>query len=138
VAGRAGDAFYVLADRSLAQATPSQWAGAAVAAAKAYSADRIVAEVNQGGDMVVDTLSRAGPTAPVCAVRASRGKVVRAEPVSLLYERGLVHHVGPFMALEDQLVMLGHETRSPDRADALVWAITDLMRESGTPRLRYL
>jgi phage terminase large subunit-like protein len=138
VAGRAGDAFYVLADRSLAQATPSQWAGAAVAAAKAYSADRIVAEVNQGGDMVIDTLSRESPTAPVCAVRASRGKVVRAEPVSLLYERGLVHHVGLFAALEDQLVMLGHETRSPDRADALVWAISDLMREGGAPRLRYL
>jgi phage terminase large subunit-like protein len=138
VVGRADDSFYVLADRSVAQATPSQWATAAIAAAHCYDVDRIVAEVNQGGDMVIETLRHADPIAPVRAVRATRGKTVRAEPVSLLYERGLVHHVGLFAALEDQLVALGQQTRSPDRADALVWAITDLMHGATGPRLRFL
>jgi phage terminase large subunit-like protein len=136
VAGRAGDDFYVLEDRSIARATPSQWAAAAIAAYRHHAADRIVAEINQGGDMVIDTLRHADPMAAVSSVRATHGKTVRAEPVSLLYERGLVHHVGLFTALEDQLVELGHTARSPDRADALVWAITELMAERTEPKPR--
>jgi phage terminase large subunit-like protein len=139
VAGRAGDAFYVLADRSLARASPQQWASAVVEAWRAHGADRIVAEVNQGGDMVVEILRQIAPHAPVAAVRATRSKTVRAEPVALLYERGLVRHAGQFAVLEDQLVMMGQGGRSPDRADALVWAITDLQRDHGAgPRVRSL
>lgn len=139
VAGRAGDAFYVLADRSLARASPQKWASAVIEAWQAHGADRIVAEVNQGGDMVVEILRQIAPHAPVEAVRATRSKTVRAEPVALLYERGLVRHAGHFAVLEDQLVTMGHGSRSPDRADALVWAITELQRDRGTgPRVRIL
>ena len=139
VAGRSGDAFYVLADRSVARATPQQWASAVIEASQVYGADRIVAEVNQGGDMVVAMLHQIAPHAPVAAVRANRSKTVRAEPVALLYERGLVRHVGQFPVLEDQLVMMGQGGRSPDRADALVWAITELHRDTGAqPRVRPL
>ena len=138
VAGRSGEAFYVIADRSVSQAAPGQWAAAVIEAWRAFAADRIVAEVNQGGDMVVDLLRRLEPHAPVATVRATRGKVVRAEPVALLYEQGLVRHVGHWPALEDQLVMMGQSASSPDRADALVWAITDLMGHAGQPRVRQL
>ena len=138
VAGRAGEAFYVLADCSMAQAAPARWGAAAIEACRTHRADRIVAEVNQGGDMVVDVLRRIDPHAPVTAVRATRGKTMRAEPVALLYEQGLVRHVGQFAALEDQLVMLGRGASSPDRADALVWAITELMHPTASPRVRLL
>jgi phage terminase large subunit-like protein len=139
VAGRSGEAFYVLADRSLARATPQRWASAVVEAWQAHGANRIVAEVNQGGDMVVEILRQIAPHAPVASVRATRSKTVRAEPVALLYERGLVRHVGHFAVLEDQLVTMGQASRSPDRADALVWAITELQQDYGTgPRVRTL
>ena len=139
VAGRAGDAFYVLADRSVAHASPRRWAAAVIDAWQTHDADRIVAEVNQGGDMVGTILHQIAPHAPVAAVRATRGKTRRAEPVALLYERGLVRHVGHFPALEDQLVTLGATAASPDRADALVWAITELQREIGAgPRVTFL
>lgn len=138
VAGRAGDAFYVLADCSVARSAPARWAAAAIAAARHWQADRIVAEVNQGGDMVVETLRQVDPHAPVMAVRATRGKTVRAEPVSLLYEQGLVRHVGHHAALEDQLVMMGRRGDSPDRADALIWAIAELRRAAPGPRVRGL
>lgn len=139
VAGRAGEAFYVLADVSLGRASPRRWAAAVIAAWHRYDADRIVAEVNQGGDMVVDVLRQVDPAVPVVAVRATRAKTVRAEPVALLYERGLVRHVGYFAELEDQLVSMGTASKSPDRADALVWAIHELQRgPTAGPRVRTL
>lgn len=138
VAGRSGEVVYVLADLSLAQAAPAVWAARAVEAWRQFEADRIVAEVNQGGDLVLDVIRRADPAAPVAKVRASRGKAARAEPVSLLYERGLVRHVGLFPELEDQLATFGETAKSPDRVDALVWAVTELTAERGRPRVRSL
>jgi phage terminase large subunit-like protein len=107
---------------------PVEWARAAVAAGIRHKADAIVAEVNNGGDLVTSTIRAVDPRANVRAVRASRGKVTRAEPVSALAERGLIHHVGEFRHLEDQLTQWDpvHSRKSPDRLDALVWAIHDL------------
>lgn len=138
VAGIAGETVYVLADRSVARASPAVWAARAIEAWREFGADRIVAEVNQGGEMVVETLRRADPMAPVASVRASRGKVARAEPVSLLYAAGRVRHVGVHPALEDQLCAFGAGGGSPDRADALVWAVNELTAASGEPRVRGL
>jgi phage terminase large subunit-like protein len=139
VAGRAGDAFYVLADRSVRGVSPAVWAGHAVAAWREHEAARIVAEVNQGGELVADLIRRVDPHAPVAQVRATTGKAARAEPVSLLYERGLVRHVGAHPALEDELCAFGTGGASPDRVDALVWALTELMRETAAgPRVRRL
>lgn len=124
---------YVLADRTIKGRDPQTWARAAVAAANDFHADRIVAEVNQGGDLVVQVLHSVDPTVSVKKVRATRGKWLRAEPISALYAEGRVAHVGEFLALENQMVaydgtaasvLLG---KSPDRLDALVWALTDLM-----------
>ena len=118
---------YVLADRSL-RASPDGWARAAVAAYTSWQADRIVAEANNGGDLVETVLRMVDPNVPYRAVRASRGKVSRAEPVAALYEQGRVHHVGVFERLEDQMSTYTPETsQSPDRLDALVWALTDLI-----------
>lgn len=120
---------YVLGDRSV-RGTPEQWARKAVAAYHEFDADRIVCEVNNGGDMVALTIRGIAPNIPVKEVRASKGKHVRAEPISALYEQGRVSHVGSFPALEDQMVLMtqtGFEgTGSPDRLDALVWAMTEL------------
>ncbi len=127
VAGIGDDGHgYVLADRTV-RASPDAWARAAVNAYQEWKADRIVAEVNQGGAMVEHTLRTVQRNIPYTGVRASRGKQVRAEPVAALYEQGRVHHVGAFPDLEDQLVnwVPGAED-SPDRLDALVWAITEL------------
>jgi len=121
---------YVLADRSLRDA-PAVWGRAAVEAYHEFGADRIVAEENFGGEMVRFVLRAADANAPVHVISASRGKVLRAEPVSALYEQGLVHHVGRFAVLEDQLCAFttaGYRGEgSPDHADALVFAITELM-----------
>ncbi|HHN67400.1 MAG TPA: hypothetical protein ENK15_05110, partial [Thermopetrobacter sp.] len=142
VAGRdQAGRFYVLEDASRANARPLAWARAAMDALRAHEADRIVAEVNQGGDMVEELLRQITPDAPFQAVRATRGKQVRAEPVAALYEQGRVHHVGAMPELEDQLVdfeRLIAAGKSPDRADALVWAITALMRPHPEPRIRSL
>lgn len=139
VAGRAGDAFYVLADLSLRRASPRHWAQRVVEAAREWKVDRIVAEVNQGGDLVAQAIQAVDRHAPVAQVRATRGKAVRAEPVSMLYEQGLVRHVGEHPALEDELCGFGGGGRSPDRVDALVWAITELARPEGAgPRVRLL
>lgn len=127
VVGRAADAAYVLDDRSVERASPARWAAEAVRAWRDYDADRIVAEVNQGGDLVIDTIKRVDSTAPVSKVRATKGKAVRAEPVSLLYEQGRVRHVGLHPALEDELCDFELLTHSPDRADALVWAVLEAM-----------
>lgn len=133
----------VLADCSVGPATPERWARAVAAAAQAWQADRVVAEANQGGAMVASVLRAAEITLPVRLVHASRGKAARAEPVAALYEAGRVRHTGMFPALEDQLCGLmaagGYEGpgRSPDRADALVWALSELMLgRSGRPQVR--
>lgn len=120
---------YVLADYSTS-ATPEAWARKAVAAYREYQANTIVAEVNQGGDMVTAVIRSIDPSVPVQAVRATRGKHMRAEPISALYEQGRVSHIGGFAALEDQMCLMtssGYEgEKSPDRLDALVWAMTAL------------
>ncbi len=121
---------YVLEDASM-RGTPSAWAQAAVALYHSRRADRIVAEVNNGGEMVELTIRTVDMQASYTAVHASRGKRTRAEPISALYEQGRVHHVGTFPALEDQMstwVPDGGEP-SPDRMDAAVWAFTELMLE---------
>lgn len=122
---------YVLADRTLQGREPAQWARAAVAAYRDFMADRVVAEVNQGGDLVVMILKQIDAAVPVRTVRATRGKWLRAEPVAALYAEGRVAHAGAFDALEDQMCNFGADGlvagRSPDRLDALVWALTDLM-----------
>jgi phage terminase large subunit-like protein len=126
---------WVLADLS-GRYKPTEWAKYAIAAYHAHRADRIVAEVNNGGEMVEATLRVIDPNLAFTAVHASRGKVTRAEPVAALYERGKVHHLGAFPHLEDQMCNLSRgPTRdfvsrtgySPDRVDALVWAITNLL-----------
>lgn len=121
----------VIADESVAAASPNAWAQAVVEAFHRYGADRVVAEVNQGGDLVEAMLRQVDPMIPVRKVRASRGKAARAEPVAALYEQARVAHGPGLEALEDQLVQMtlrGFVGRgSPDRADALVWALTDLM-----------
>ncbi len=125
VAGIGGDGHgYVLEDASL-KASPDAWARTAVEAYHRWQADRLVAEVNNGGDLVEYTVRTVDPNVPLTQVRASRGKIARAEPVAALYEQGKIHHVGRFDSLEDQMVEWTH--RSPDRVDALVWAISELM-----------
>lgn len=126
---------FVLADRSSGGLSPRQWAERAVAAYHDYEADRIIVEVNQGGDMVRAIIAQVDPSVPVREVRASRGKRLRAEPVAALYERACVRHVGAFAALEDQMTSYtGAGGKSPDRLDALVWALTDLMLQSAAPQ----
>jgi predicted phage terminase large subunit-like protein len=119
---------YVIDDLS-GRYPPEAWARIAIAAYRRYCADRIVAEVNNGGSLVESVLRSVDPNIPFTAVHASRGKLTRAEPVSALYEQGKVHHVGMFGPLEDQLTSYdGSRTdASPDRLDALVWGITELM-----------
>jgi phage terminase large subunit-like protein len=121
---------YVLADRSC-RLSPDGWARRAVGAYAEFKADRIVAEVNNGGDLVEHTLRTVERAVPFKKVHASRGKAIRAEPVAALYEQGKVTHVAPFDDLEDQLCGWTPESgESPDRLDALVWALTDLLVEA--------
>ena len=134
---------YVLEDASIS-ATPAQWGARVVRAYRTHNADKIIAEVNQGGDLVEAVIRAADQYAPYRAVRATRGKAVRAEPVAALYEQGRVHHVGMHGELEDQMVEWDPSTTgqgkrvdsddkrtrgSPDRVDALVWALSELMLE---------
>ncbi|CAN1509237.1 COG5323 Uncharacterized conserved protein [Rhabdaerophilaceae bacterium] len=141
--GRDGRA-YVLEDCSLESAKPEAWASRALAAYHAHEADALIAEVNQGGDMVASVIGMLEGAVPVTPVRASRGKHLRAEPVAALYAQGRVAHVGAFPALEDEMANFGangrSDGRSPDRLDALVWAITTLMfsAEGTAPRVRRL
>ena len=120
--------LYVLDDKSI-KASPNEWAKTVVRAYNEYQADRVVAEVNQGGDLVEMTLRNVSHSVSYKAVRATRGKVVRAEPVVALYERNMVHHPFPLTALEDEMCSWVPDAtvKSPDRVDALVWAITELM-----------
>lgn len=129
VAGRdAPGNGYVLADLS-GNYLPHDWATTSVVGYRTWSADRIVAESNQGGEMVRNTLRTVDPVVPITLVHASRGKVPRAEPVSALYEQNKVHHVGLFPELEDQMTTYVPDLamKSPDRMDSLVWAMTDLI-----------
>jgi phage terminase large subunit-like protein len=133
VAGRGGDGrLYVLADLTSQGDTPAGWAARVGAAYRGFGANRVVAEINNGGEMVTEVLRQAEPHLPVRTVTATRGKFLRAEPIAAAYERGLVFHAGIFPKLEDQLCALTpgfdrHAGPSPDRADALVWAIADLL-----------
>lgn len=145
VAGRDGAGLlYVIEDASLELARPEVWAEAAVAAYHRHEADALVAEVNQGGEMVESVLRAVDAGVPVTTVRARRGKATRAEPVAALYAQGRVHHVGAWPQLEDEMTAFGpgglSGGRSPDRMDALVWAITHLALdgEAGAPRVRRL
>lgn len=117
---------YVLSDRTL-RGTPREWASEAVAEYHARQADRIVAEVNYGGEMVRMTVQTIDPAVPYKDVRASRGKQVRAEPIAALYEQNRVHHVGALPQLEDECCEWEPGAPSPNRMDALVWALTELM-----------
>jgi phage terminase large subunit-like protein len=143
-AGRAEDGrIYVIADETNAGLSPSGWAAKAIALWRRLEADALVAEVNMGGDMVRAVLREVDATVPITTVRASRGKWMRAEPVAALYEQGRVKHVGTFPALEDEMCDFGLDGlsngRSPDRLDALVWAVTSLTYAAKDgPRVRGL
>jgi phage terminase large subunit-like protein len=123
----------VLEDASVTGASPQQWAKAAIAAMERHKADRLVAEVNQGGDLVEGVIRQIDPLVPFRAVRATRAKAVRAEPVAALYEQGRVAHLRHLGALEQQMCQMTAQgylgKGSPDRVDALVWALTDLIVE---------
>lgn len=129
----------VLEDASVQGLTPLGWARVVCDAAARWRAARIVAESNQGGEMVRTTLVVAGAPAPVRLLRASASKAARAEPVAALYERGRILHAGAFPALEDEMCAFGQGGgASPDRMDALVWALTDLLLGRATPGVRVL
>ncbi len=142
VAGLIGEGrAVVLADGTLRQAKPVEWAGQAVRLFHEFEADTIVAEVNQGGEMVAAVIRSVDVSVPVKSVRASRGKWMRAEPVAALYQQGRVRHAARFPALEDEMCDFGPDGlsggRSPDRMDALVWALTELLlRGNAEPRVR--
>lgn len=131
VAGLGEDGHgYVLDDRSL-RGTPDQWARAAVTAYHTWEADRLCAEVNNGGEMVEHTIRTVDRHIAYKTLHASRGKTARAEPIAALYEQHRVHHVGFFGELEDQLCTWVAGATSPDRLDALVWALTELLLQTG-------
>lgn len=127
-AGNNSGHFYQLGDDSI-QGSPRVWASAAVAAYYRYQADCIVAESNQGGEMVELTIHTIDPTVPVKLVHASRGKQTRAEPIAALFEQGRGHMVGSFPELEDELCLWVPGDASPNHLDAMVWAGTELMLE---------
>lgn len=137
---------YVLADETVQGVGPTGWARAAIDAMARHGADRLVAEVNQGGQLVEEVVRQLDPVVPYKSVHATRGKVARAEPVAALYEQGRVHHLRGLGELEDQMAQMtirGFEGKgSPDRVDALVWALHELMIEPiakwRMPRLRSL
>lgn len=131
------DRGYVLEDGSL-RGTPRQWGDRAVTLFDKWQADSIIIERNQGGDMCREVLRSVRPGLPITEVHATRGKHVRAEPISALYHSGKVSHVGTFQALEDQMCLMtaaGYDGEgSPDRCDAMVWAFTDLFAKLTKPR----
>ena len=134
VAGIGADGrFYVLADYS-GRYTPDQWASRVVHAYRTHRADRVIAERNQGGDLVEQTLRTVDRTLPVTTVHARRGKALRAEPVAALYEQGRVTHVGTLAALEDQMTAWdpAGDAESPDRVDALVYALAEVSDNAST------
>jgi len=134
VVGRGVDGHgYVFTDRSL-RGSPHEWGQAVNQARIDYKADRVVAERNNGGDMVAHVIRTVDPNIPVKVVFASRGKLTRAEPVAALYEQQRIHHVGTHAALEDEMctwIPGDPKFKSPDRVDALVWAITEVIMGGG-------
>ena len=147
-AGLAADgSLFVLDDSTIAAATPSRWVQKALSVYHRHHADALIVEINQGGEMVETVIRAADQQVPIRPVRATRGKYLRAEPVAHLYERGRVFHVGSLTALEDEMCDFGpgpngpalSSGRSPDRLDALVWAITALaLTPQSHPKLRRL
>src|SRR2546423_1002308 len=141
-AGRAGDLVYLLADETATGLSPAGWARKAIALWRRHEADCLVVEVNQGGDMVRAVIRGEDASVPVTPVSAHRGKYLRAEPVAALYEQGRVKHAGAFGALEDEMCDFGPDGlssgRSPDRLDAMVWAVTALTFARAEPRVRML
>ncbi|MCB5176297.1 DNA-packaging protein [Microvirga lenta] len=138
-----GGTAYVLEDATASGLRPPEWATKAVALYRRLQADALVVETNQGGEMATGVIREVDPAVPVASVRATRGKYLRAEPVSVLYAQNRVRHVGALPELEDELCDFGpgglSNGRSPDRMDALVWALTELMlRERREPRVRVL
>jgi phage terminase large subunit-like protein len=128
---------YVLDDASCKRLRPAQWAKRVVDLYHSREADRVVAEVNQGGEMVRAVLAQVDSDVAVTTVHATRGKRARAEPVAALYEQGRISHVGAFPEMEDEMCSAIGEGPSPDRLDALVWAVTELvLRKRGVPRVR--
>lgn len=142
IAGVAGRPEYVILQDLTGQRSPQEWGRVAVEACQASGADRIVAEANYGGAMVRAVLAQAGTNAPVKLIHASQGKRQRAEPIAALYEQGRVHHARAFPALEDELCQFttsGYKGgASPNRADAAVWALTELSQLHIAPRIRAL
>ena len=138
VVGRASsDEFYVLADYS-GKYSPDTWAAKAIDAYEIHAADRIIGEVNNGGDMVEYTLRTIRNSVPYTAVHATRGKRIRAEPIAALYEQQKVIHVGNLSELEQQMVSWTPDSpKSPDRLDALVWGLTELSQR-GKPNIRWI
>jgi len=137
VAAMGADGRYYVLDDVSGRMSPDTWGRAAVDAYYKYSADRIVAEVNNGGDLVERLIRAVDDNVPYTAVTASRGKMVRAEPIAALYEQNKVRHVGSFPQLEDQMTtFVGGTNKSPDRLDALVWALTELSRSNRTATWR--
>lgn len=129
VAGKGVDGYGYVLDDLTCRLSPEKWARRAINAFHDYGADRIVAEVNNGGDMVESVLRTIDRRIPYKKVHASRGKVVRAEPIAALYEQGKIFHLRPFIELEDQMCNFVPDNydREDDRVDALVWALTELM-----------
>jgi len=125
--GKAGDHYYTLADDSV-QGSPQVWATAAVTAYHRHKANAIVAEDNNGGEMVEAVIKQVDPSVIVIRVHASRGKATRAEPIAAISEQGREHHVGTFQKLEDELCLWMAGDASPNRLDAYVWASTELLR----------
>ncbi len=129
VAGLTDTGHVIVIDDLTCKASPLEWASVATAAYSRYKVDRIIGEVNNGGDLVEANIRAVAPNVSYRSVRASRGKMVRAEPVAALYEQRRVHHVGAFPNLEDEMCSYvpGNNMKSPDRMDAMVWAVTDLV-----------
>jgi predicted phage terminase large subunit-like protein len=141
VAGVGSDGDYYVLSIDGYRLPPQQWAMKALEAYDRWQADKIVAETNNGGDMVIETINRVceglGRTVNVEAIRASRGKTLRAEPIAALYEQGRVHHVGVFAEAEDQMCAFPIANEHDDLVDAAVYALSDLSNQ-GTPNIRFL
>jgi len=115
--------------------SPKEWANKAVSAYFQWHADRIIGEVNNGGDMIESTIRQVNESVSYKEVRATRGKVLRAEPIAALYEQHRGYHVGSFYELEDQMTTPMDELENDDRVDAMVWAATELMLGSDGSRV---
>lgn len=141
VAAKGEDGHYYIIDDLTLLGKPSEWATKAINAYHQYKADRIIAEVNNGGDLVEDVIRNIDNNVSYKKVSATRGKILRAEPIAALYEQGKVHHIGTFSKLEDQMCnFAGSDIRqkSPDRLDALVWALTELSENKNGGFLDYI